>query len=121
MSPTALLVLCLTLAAAAVLLGVGWGLCQWRLRDAQLRLRESERLRFELLRQNGEVRQRLTATPGAEADIVLQQPVIEESDDALDWAARAPTWDDTRPVPVFQASSLFPATQPDPGAARAAR
>lgn len=128
MASTALLMLCLLLAAVAALLAAGWGWSQSRIRELQRQLRESERLRFELLRHNGEVRGRLqapaaengavaticaTPTNGAAAANDGSAAAEPDADDEMsEQIAEAPRWDDTRPAPPFQSSSLFPLTQP---------
>ena len=129
MASTALLIVCLLLAAVAALLAAGWGWSQSRIRELQRQLRESERLRFELLRHNGEVRGRLqsiaaengaaattcaTATNGAAPANGTSAAAEPDADDATnEQVAEAPSWVDTRPAPPFQSSSLFPVTQPD--------
>lgn len=128
MASTALLMLCLLLAAAAALLAAGWGWSQSRIRELQRQLRESERLRFELLRHNGEVRGRLqtTAAENGAATTIGATPTngaaaangtsaaagLDAEDETTEQVGVAPRWDDTRPAPPFQSSSLFPLTQP---------
>jgi hypothetical protein len=117
-------------SVAAVGVAVGLRVHQHRLRRFEHRLSESERLRFELLRQNTELKQRLDllargeraprevdivtggAAAGPRAPPVVARPATYDATLPLARDEDPPRWEDTQPASSFVESSAFPATQP---------
>lgn len=122
MPPEDLTPLCLLLALLSIGLALFARVMQRRVAELRGRLRESERLRFELLRQNNELRSRSSAPPtatpaqtapdSAHSDSLAAEPSDSEPQDLAD--VDFPRWDDTRPVSSLLEPSIFPATQPNP-------
>ena len=116
------------IAVAGALLGLGgasaWRSSRSRVARAELRLAECERLRIELLRQNGELRQHLevlrktaAAMPRPAASRTRAATADERSlPDEPPRAPRAPaTWQDTLPVVSEPTTAPTPFMHTDPG------
>ncbi|MFO1329085.1 MAG: hypothetical protein U1F56_17120 [Rubrivivax sp.] len=119
-----LLIVVALLAAACGALAWGWRRERHRLGQARARLRDSERLRAELLRQNAELRRRLAASsprpaaaplPAPVAPAVSLAPVDDPAPDAADDTADAAPafWEETRPVLPSDELPAFVRTQPN--------
>lgn len=109
-----LILVCLFLGVACAAALLAWQTARRDAATAADRLRDSERLRFDAMRQNGELRLQVQTLMARDTPPPARQPASSVAPSGwgeLDSEA-PPAWEDTRPVTVLAEPLAFMATQP---------